>query len=271
MSYIFANINTEGDRMSRKKNVKKIILICVSAFLVLCVAGLTVTGVVMGIVNKGNSPEYSPVFMQINSDSELKDKRIIFLGSSVTYGFAAFGNSFVDYLEKADGITVYKEAVSGTTLVDNGEKSYVARLKTIDKDFNPDAFVCQLSTNDATKKLPLGEMSDSFEIDSFDTLTVIGAMEYIIAYVNDVYGCPVVFYTGTKYDSEEYQLMVNALLNLKDKWGITVIDLWNSEEMNSVSDADYKTYMADSIHPTMKGYSVWWLPQFEKILTDIFK
>ncbi len=45
-------------------------------------------------------------------------KKIIFLGSSVTYGSAAGGVSFPDPICKKNGYEMIKEAVSGTTLVD---------------------------------------------------------------------------------------------------------------------------------------------------------
>ena len=65
----------------------------------------------------------------------LVGKRIIFLGSSVTYGACAMGQSFIEALEEKDGIIAIKEAVSGTLLVDEDVadgKSYIARLATID-------------------------------------------------------------------------------------------------------------------------------------------
>ncbi|MCQ2462132.1 MAG: GDSL-type esterase/lipase family protein [Clostridia bacterium] len=196
-------------------------------------------------------------------------KKIIFLGSSVTFGAASNGISFVELLAQKDGIIPIKEAVSGTTLVDNGKSSYISRMKTIDKSIDADAFVCQLSTNDATLKMPVGEVSPSFEIEDFDTSTVAGAIEYIIAYAKQTWGCPVIFYTGTRYDSEQYAALVKLLLNIKEKWNIGVIDLWNNE-MNNISPSLYKKYMADGIHPTRAGYEQWWLPEFEKYLCELF-
>ncbi|MBE6755452.1 MAG: hypothetical protein E7555_03205 [Ruminococcaceae bacterium] len=130
--------------------------------------------------------------------------------------------SFADFLEKSDGIHAVKEAVSGTTLVDEKSNSYVSRLKTIDTDIKADAFVCQLSTNDATKEKPLGKVSDRFDINSFDTQTVAGAIEYIIAYAQDTWNCPVIFYTQAKYDSEYYGEMVKLLLEIQKKWDIHI-------------------------------------------------
>lgn len=62
-------------------------------------------------------------------------KKYIFLGSSVTYGSAAGGYSFVDMLAEKNQIDCIKEAVSGTTLVDNGPDSYVQRMiHNLDKE-----------------------------------------------------------------------------------------------------------------------------------------
>lgn len=251
------------------KKSKRIIKAIIGIILVCSIGAGGYYGNMIGLFNKGNADKYSVKRSEMYNNN-LKGKTIIFLGSSVTYGFASKGESFADYLEKQDGIVSVKEAVSGTTLVDDKKNSYVSRLKEIDKDINADAFICQLSTNDATQDKPLGEVSEGFEIDTFDTHTVTGAMEYIIAYAKEAWDCPVVFYTGTKYDSENYQKMVDVLLKLREKWNIGVIDLWNNEEMNSVSDEDYKLYMNDDIHPTRKGYKEWWTPVFREYLQKMF-
>lgn len=222
-----------------------------------------------GTFAKGNAKQYSVAACQPDANSPLQGKTYIFLGSSVTYGSAAKGESFADYLQKKDGIIAVKEAVSGTTLVDESDTSYVARLKTIDKNLQPAALVCQLSTNDATRKKPLGTVSDGKEMTAFDTKTVAGAIEYIIAYAQVTWSCPVVFYTGTRYNSAYYAQMVDLLYQIQNKWGIVILDLWNDEAMNAVSKEDYRLYMANGIHPTRAGYRDWWLPKFETILATL--
>ncbi len=243
------------------------IVIAIILIIILAAGGYLMN--MFGVLAKGNGSEYSIKNTETLLSSPLKGKTGIFLGSSVTYGYGSLGVSFPDFLEKTDGITAVKEAVSGTTLVDNGKKSYVARVKTIDTEIKADFFVCQLSTNDATKNLPLGEISHSFNMAEFDTSTVTGATEYIIAYAKETWNCPVIFYTQAKYDSESYALMVDMLLTLREKWDITVIDLWNNEEINSITDAERKLYLVDHIHPTKAGYREWWLPEIQKILSDV--
>ena len=132
-----------------------------------------------------------------------------------------------------------------------------------------DAFVCQLSTNDATKEMPLGEISESFDLNDFDTQTVAGAIEYIIAYAKETWDCPVVFYTQARYDSEHYGKMVDLLLEIQKKWDFTVIDLWNDEEINNITEEKEEIYLIDHIHPTKAGYKEWWLPKFQKTLYEV--
>ena len=216
----------------------------------------------------GNVEEYHVENLTPHSDSPLQGKRLLFLGSSVTKGTASLNVSMADYIRVLDNCDVVKKAVAGTTLTDTGAGSYVSRLKKVDTAQSFDAVIVQLSTNDASKKKPLGEIIESKTITDFDTSTVFGAMEYIIAYARETWNCPVVFYTGTKYDSETYQAMVDGLLKIQEKWGIGVIDLWNDPEMNAVSAEDYALYMSDPIHPTQAGYLKWWTPKFESYLYD---
>ena len=250
-----------------KKKTK--IILSVFLVIVICAGGYVLN--MFGVFAKGNSKIYDPQNIATVVESPLAGKTGIFLGSSVTCGYGSLGVSFVDFLEKTDGITAVKEAVSGTTLADVKNNSYVARMKTIDKNIKADFFMCQLSTNDATKEIPLGVLSDSFDPASFDTQTVTGATEYIIAYAKETWNCPVVFYTQAKYDSVAYEKMVAMLLSLQQKWDIIVIDLWNDESINAVSDAERSLYLIDAIHPTKAGYCEWWLPAMQKVLYETLR
>ncbi len=251
--------------------MKSKLKILISIFLVvILVSGIYVSNM-FGFFNRGNYGAYSLKNTSAIDNSPIKDKTIIFLGSSVTFGYGSMGVSFADFLEKSDGIHAVKEAVSGTTLVDIKNNSYVSRMKTIDKNIKADTFVCQLSTNDATKEMPLGEISTSYDINDFDTHTIAGAIEYIIAYAKATWNCPVVFYTQVKYDSDYYAKMVDLLLEIQQKWDITVIDFWNDTEINNITEEQRKIYLIDHIHPTKAGYKEWWLPKFQETLYEVIK
>ncbi len=260
--------------MKEKKKLSKkakalIIAGCVVLFLSIQIP-LTVA-INNGKFSAGNKDQYNLENTPVLEKSPLQGKTILFLGSSVTYGSASEGYSFADYMAKRNGFTAIKEAVSGTLLVDElsgGKESYIVRMKKMDKTLKADAFICQLSTNDATQKKPLGTVSDSFDMADFDTHTVAGAIEYIIVYARETWNCPVIFYTGTQYDSEAYGKMVELLLQIQKKWDIGVIDLWNDTELNAISQEDYKLYMVNGIHPSKAGYRDWWTPVMEEYLYD---
>ena len=264
-----------------KKHIIRILLILLAVLLLLFAA----LKIYIAVEAKkradapGNTGAYDAVNLEKHPDSPLAGKTVLFLGSSVTEGAAAESQSFVELFGTLDGVNAVKEAKSGTTLVDktsvlsliafgNGD-SYVKRLKKVDKGMQIDCVVVQLSTNDATMKLPLGEVSGSTEPAAFDTQTVTGAMEWIIRYSRDVWGCPVVFYTGSRYESAEYAAMVERLYALRDKWGIGVIDLYTDEAFNAAGAEQYALYMFDPIHPTKAGYYEWWFPKMEADLIEI--
>ncbi len=179
---------------------------------------------------------------------KLYGKTVLFFGSSVTYGSAAGGVSFAECMADACDISVIKEAVSGTTLADINRKSYVARLKRVSTDTKIDLFICQLSTNDASQKIPLQETEE--------------AIRFILQYVRKSFGCPVLFYTGTYFESEAYESMIRLLYALQKEYNFYILDLFNDEKMRRIDPALYKKYMHDPIHPTLVGYREWWTPQF---------
>lgn len=179
---------------------------------------------------------------------DLKGKSVLFLGSSVTFGSASGGVSFADMMQETCGIHMIKEAVSGTTLADVKETSYVARLKRIDKGQKIDLFICQLSTNDAVKKIEPAKTEQ--------------AIRFILEYVKDTFDCPIVFYTGTYFDDSNYERLVEMLEALQGEYDFKILNLWRDPEMLAVCEADRKRYMADPIHPSEVGYREWWTPRF---------
>ena len=257
--------------------VGKILKIVAVIVVILAVAQISILGYYgigpLGFVYKirmnnlpGNEPQYDFSQITLMEDSPLNGQHIAILGSSVAYGEASEGYAVGEYLSARLGCDLTKETVSGTTLVAGKENSYVSRLHNLDPEGDFDLFICQLSTNDATMGKPLGEISESQNLEDFDTTTITGAIEYIICYAQQTWDCPVVFFTGSRYDSKAYGAMVDRLLELQEKWGIGVLDLWTSDEFNDIPDEQRDIYMNDGIHPTKAGYRDWWGPEQERQL-----
>lgn len=175
---------------------------------------------------------------------------LYFLGSSVTYGFATSGHSFVEEVAKRTGFECVKEAVSGTTLAvreNDGNSSYVARLKRIGAEKKVSILIVQLSTNDAMQNVPLGKISDD---GNYDVNTVIGAIEEIIAYARKTWSCGIVFYTNPHFGNANYKKMIAALYELQKKSVIEIIDFYNIQ----IDKQTLSSRMSDAIHPNEYGY-----------------
>lgn len=226
--------------------------------------------------------------------SSLKGKTIGYLGSSITVGFRSENVAFPDYIGKITGSTTVKQAITGGPLAKKDgvrdEVSYITQLENnLSKNENLDALVVQLSTNDTTLGIEMGEVSSSQNKEDYDYSTVIGAMEYIIAYAKEKWDCPVIFYINP-YLSDEviekfakennanveeikdayqntYEKMIDALYKVQNKWNIGVIDMWNNDAFKNI-DIDLRSnyYMADIIHPTKAGYLFWYTPYIQSQL-----
>lgn len=249
--------------LATKKSVLKLTLFGAIAIIYKKFSG-TINAVTLGNLFKFNPPRGT-----MNPQSCLYGQRIGFLGSSVTYGAAAGGNSFVEYLQVKDGIIPTKSAISGTTLSGLEQNAYTSRLrKDFDQEASYDAFVCQLATNDDRAHKIMGSITPDLQTGQFDRNTTIGAMEDILFYVKTHFGCPVVFYTCLRKPDEAYAELVRQLYALQAKWHFYILDLWADPVLKATVNR-FPNMMADDAHPTKMGYKQLWTPLFEQKLIDV--
>lgn len=277
--------------MTRKKKL----ILGITAALVAVIIAATVLLIIF--VKPSNGAKYDVSTCVADTDSPLYGKTFYWLGSSVTLGMCSGEQAVADFLAARNGAVCVKEAVSGTTLFDDekdGQPSYIARLKNsqaFDKNAKIDAFICQISTNDAkTEYADLwGSVSGDTSPDpsAHDPSTTAGALDFVVAYVEQTWDCPVYFYSGANFtDSgarksrdpspQSYQQIISLTEQVAEKWNavegydVRIIDLFNDEQFNGISDEDYRIYMHDPVHPYKAGYKLWWTPAFEEVLYDDF-
>lgn len=197
----------------------------------------------------------------------LTGKTFVFLGSSIVAGYS--GYSMCEYLTENYGCEIVKIAKASTWLVDREgyNDSYVQRFNNMLSYIEDcDHFVCQLSTNGAGS-LVIGEVSMSYDPADFDTTTLIGAIEYITATARETWKCPVSFFSCVNKQSQGYTRCVEALYEVQEKWDIGILDLYNDEEFNDISEEQRAVYLReDGVHPTHKGYEEWYTPKFAEYL-----
>lgn len=213
-----------------------------------------------------NAPEQSAtVYAQYE-----KAPLYYFVGSSVTYGHANNGSSFVNEIADMLNCVCVKEAVSGTTLANNGSGSYVARMiSNLDKSADVEHLIVQLSTNDVTQNVPRGTISSTKNIEEIDNTTTLGAIEFIVAYAKMSWNCEVTFYTNPYYNNASYESLIDDLYRIQTKWGIGILDFYHYTDMEALDAATLGSYMADPIHPNALGYK-WMGEVFGKYLRGLF-
>lgn len=248
----------------------------------------------------GNNAAYDIENVVPLEDTVLTGKTIFWLGSSVTSGLGSENCSMADYMAVRNNMNCVKEAVPSTTLATHGslsDQSFVTRmLENLDPNTDIDAFICQISTNDANEKNwpNLGEMPtnyDTTDLTSFNLEITLDSVQYIIEYVHETWDCPIYFYSGSYFGDEDsgvrgkanksgthYSELVSDVIEIASHWDekegyrVGVIDLYNDTDFNnSVSDSDYTYLMVDPVHPYKAGYLVWWTPYFEEFLTNEFQ
>ena len=133
----------------------------------------------------GNASTYDFSSITPIDGNPWQGKTLAILGSSVAYGACSLADGPGEYIARRLDMRLVKEAVSGTTLADLDDSSYVHRLDTrLPASLPVDVFICQLSTNDASHGVPLGNAGDT------DTHTVAGALNHIAATVRERWNCP---------------------------------------------------------------------------------
>lgn len=230
----------------------------------------------------GNAPEYDVSKVKTLKDSPLKGLNVVFLGSSVTLGKGSRNQSFADYLAKRHALNSVKLAKNGTTMAKLKEHpdSYIERLEAYVATGAPapDYLVCQLGSNDARFQVKIGSIDavPDHGLADLNIATVSGAIEYISGYVQEVWDCPVIFFTMPQYTSEQfhddhYVRMITSLYEAKSqsKWGgkrMSILDMWNNESLNIRINEQLGLYMTDDIHPAKAGYRDIYTPEFEPFL-----
>ncbi len=108
----------------------------------------------------------------------------------------------------------------------------------------------------------LGEISDSYNIEDFDTTTAAGGLEAIFYNATYLYGDDtklgfiMVMKPETNWigDWETAERYVDTYLAICEKWNVAVLNMWDDESINTAF-TENSDYFTDGLHPSYKGYS----------------
>lgn len=196
---------------------------------------------------------------------------VLFFGTDFTRGKKG-DISFVDQLQEKKLIHAMKFCSDDdvTLTKRRNDNNYIDMLTSLPVDeYMPAYVMIEIPYGDIKRHSKIGEISDGAWCADFDTKTLIGAMEYIVIYCRDTWGCPVGFYTGYYPEDEDYQKLIDAMNIVAEKWKVDTIDFCNSPSI-TINDDNKKEYLASKHYPTAQGYKEFFTPMVEVFFVEAF-
>ena len=201
--------------------------------------------------------------------SKTYQKKAIFFGDSIVYGFASspVGYSWANYigdnydlaLSVNAGINDYR-----VSTYDDVNKWLVNQvISHYNDENNYDFVILQGGINDVFYNTPLGEVSKSKNADSFDPNTFCGGLESYLFYVTNkwrnarigyiiTYNTPNYTENNLNFSYKEYY---DKTIQILDKWHIKYLDL-TTKTFDSLLKVNEKTYLPDYLHLNNAGYNI---------------
>ena len=169
------------------------------------------------------------------SNYKLENKRILFVGDSITAATSKYDNysGFAGRVGLGNYMQWTNAGVNGATITE-GNNSVTDQIKKY-KDNNYDYIIMQGGINDLHKEVVLGEVSDSFERDAFDDKTFAGGLEKLFYYAkkynpDSKFGFIITYQTpNTSYikDLTIREKQNELMREICDKWEIPYLDLYD--------------------------------------------
>ena len=220
---------------------------------------------------------------------ELKNKKINFLGDSITYGAGVSGPDkiFHSILKESVGLAEARNyGIGGTRYaIQHGTPNYpkddyvdinsfAERFDEMDND--ADAVVVFGGTNDyGHGDAPMGRFEDR------DPHTFYGACHYLFINLQKKYpGKPIVVMTPThrlnecsRYSERDFirgslREYVHIIREVAEYYGLPVLDLYATGGMQPEVDTVREMYMPDGLHPNDAGHVII-AAKLEKLLRDL--
>jgi len=194
---------------------------------------------------------------------ELKNKKINFLGDSITEGAGAsrYENCYVEVMKRAYGLGAARNyGIGGTRIARQRipsaeakfDRDFPSRVAEMDED--ADIVVVFGGTNDhGHGDAPLGVDSDRTP-DTF-----IGACHTLYASLKEQYSCPVVVLTPLhraeedREDGVKLKDYVNLIKTIATQYGLPVLDLY---ETSTICTATLADLTGDGLHPNDEGHAI---------------
>ena len=194
---------------------------------------------------------------------ELKNKKINFLGDSITEGAGAsiYENCYVEVLKRKFSLAEARNyGIGGTRIArqripsaeSKFDRDFPSRVGEMEED--ADMVVVFGGTNDhGHGDAPIGCESDRTP-DTF-----IGACHTLYASLKEKFSCPIVVLTPlhraleNREDGIELKDYVNLIKEIAPQYGLPVLDLY---EKSAINIATLSELTGDGLHPNDRGHEI---------------
>nr|DAL86149.1 MAG TPA: GDSL like Lipase Acylhydrolase [Caudoviricetes sp.] len=207
-----------------------------------------------------------------DADNKLANKILFNFGDSIAAGDGNNGKGYAELFATKHNMICHDFAVGGATLGETSSNNITTQVSTaISKGITPDYILIEGGTNDiAGYNVPIGTMTNDYNVNSFDKTTSAGALEWIIYTLKTKYpNAKIAFVSVHKMGSRDYAKQVERqgmCCNVCKKWSTPVIDIFNRGTLNTFLPEHHKFTNptqaqpnGDRTHPNDVGYTTFYL------------
>lgn len=219
-------------------------------------------------------------------NGQLKGKTMYAFGDSIVYGHV-YARSFVNLTAERELMPLTKYAVNGATIAPvSGSSQILAQVRGAASQA-PDYVVFNGGTNDAelisANQYGIGTMAAGFDPATFDNSTYAGSLETTIHTMRAKWPTARIVYVAVhKLGSRDWNTqlaMRSVTLQICNKWGVTVADVFNDTPLDTRVDSQRVAYTFNSLvngypgtggtgtHPNLAGIN-FYIPVLTAALTQ---
>jgi len=196
----------------------------------------------------------------------------LFAGDSINHGVYSRDEAATTFpdgkggwaarIRRDTGMIVTNAGTSGWYFCNYDHATYDSIHKLLDGYTETDFRYVLLEggTNDVSKMSSVGTVSDSFDPATFDQSTFAGGLEYTIYKAIQLYGDnAAIGYTSVmklRNDKAAHAQIYAVAEEICEKWGISYLDMYNNEALNTALAVDTDEHTNDGTHPDASGYEI---------------